>query len=514
MGWNYTSTTWLVVLSAVAVRMCSHLSRVYNWLSKFLSSKALYNLKFHPLARYNGPLLWRVFRFPFLQAMISGDLPHRIKRFHDQYGFIVRVAPDELSFTNPAAWKDIHLRGFARPTQYKGKPPGKDADSLITASEADHSRFRKILAPAFSDIAIHEQEHMICRHVDLLISKLHDAAGKDPTVATATVDMLKWLNYTTFDIIGDFVWGSSFHCLERVQHHPWLHIIAQFKGVIIAVAMMYYSTLHALIDMMTPKSAMADIWFMWKVTEEKISQRLPAAHGHGDLISHIMTAKETSGLHMSRDEIEVNSMQVIIAGSESLTTVLLGTITYLVREPEKLRTLVHEVRTSFQTDKEINAASLKNLAYLNAVLSEGLRLCPTIPDGMRRLVPKGGAIIAGEYLPENTVVSIPQWASYQSPSNYHEPRKFLPERWLANANAESSVFGKDRKDAFNPFSLGPHNCPGRALAWLEMRLILGKIIWHFDMRPAQETNLGEWGEQKIYWFWEKRPTPVKIRRVR
>ena len=446
--------------------------------------------------------------------MVTGDLPHRIKKLHDEYGPIVRVAPDELSFTNPAAWKDIHLRGFARPTQYKGKPPGKNADSFITASEADHARFRKILAPAFSDKAIHEQEHMICRHVDLLISKLQNAVGKDPARATSIVDMLEWLNYSTFDIIGDFVWGSSFDCLERVQNHPWLHIIAQFKGVIIAVAMRHYPALHALMNMMTPKSAMADMWFIWRVTEEKIEQRLRAAHGHGDLISHIMTAKETSDLHMSRDEIEINSMQLIVAGSESLTTALLGTITYLIREPEKLKTLVQEVRTSFQKDEDMDAGSLKNLAYLNAVLSEGLRLCPTIPDGMRRLIPSGGAVVAGELLAENTVVSIPQWASYQSPSNYYEPKKFLPERWLANATAEFSVFGKDRKDAFNPFSLGPHNCPGKALAWLEMRLILGKIIWHFDMELAQEATFGEWGEQKIYWFWEKHSIPVKIQKVR
>ena len=339
--------------------------------------------------------------------MISGDLPHRIKRLHDEYGPIVRIAPDELSFTDPAAWKDIHTRGFVRPSQYKGKPPGKNVDYFITASEADHARFRKILAPAFSDKAIHEQEHMICRHVNLLISKLHNAISIDPNMATATVDMLEWLNYTTFDIIGDFIWGSSFDCLERVQNHPWLQSIAQFKGVMIAVAMRFYPALHALMNKMTPKSAMADMWFIWRVTEEKISQRLRAAHGHGDLISNIMTAKETSDLHMSRDEIEINSMQLIIAGSESLTTALLGTITYLVREPEKLKTLVHEVRTSFQNDEDIDAGSLKDLAYLNAVLSEGLRLCPTIPDGMRRLVPRGGAVVAGELLAENTVVSIP-----------------------------------------------------------------------------------------------------------
>ena len=40
--------------------------------------------------------------------MLSGELPHDIKRFHEQYGEVVRVGPNELSFTRPAAWKDIY----------------------------------------------------------------------------------------------------------------------------------------------------------------------------------------------------------------------------------------------------------------------------------------------------------------------------------------------------------------------------------------------------------------------
>lgn len=479
-----------------------------------MASVVLYNLRFHPLAKYNGPILWAAFRFPFLRALVSGDLPHRVKKLHDEYGPIVRVAPDELSFTDPTAWKDIYARNFARPPQYRNKPLGKNAENFITASEADHARFRKVIGPAFSDKAILGQELVVTRHVDLLILKLQQAAENEPVTATATIDMLEWLNYTTFDIIGDFVWGSSFNCLERGQSHPWLQIIAQFKAALTVIAMRFYPAVHVMVIMITPKAAMADLWMVWKVTAEKISQRLEALDGHRDVISHIMATNMSSDIHMSRDEIEINSMQLVIAGSESVTTALLGTINYLVREPEKLQTLVHEIRIAVHDDKEINAMILKTLPYLNAVLNEGLRLCPTIPDGMRRLVPSGGAAVAGEFLAEGTVVSIPQWASYQSPSNYYRPKNFLLERWLGNTTTGSLVYDKDRKDAFNPFSLGPHNCPGRALAYLEMRLILAKMIWHFDLGLPQDANLIKWEEQKIYWFWEKQPTYVKIQKAR
>ena len=47
--------------------------------------------------------------------MIAGNLPHHVKIFHEHYGEIVRVGPDELSFTDPTAWKDIYTKDFSRP---------------------------------------------------------------------------------------------------------------------------------------------------------------------------------------------------------------------------------------------------------------------------------------------------------------------------------------------------------------------------------------------------------------
>jgi hypothetical protein len=40
------------------------------------------------------------------------------------------------------------------------------------------------------------------------------------------------------------------------------------------------------------------------------------------------------------------------------------------------------------------------LPYLWAVIMEVSRMYPAVPGGMPRVVPKGGAIIAGKYIPE------------------------------------------------------------------------------------------------------------------
>jgi hypothetical protein len=49
----------------------------------------------------------------------------------------------------------------------------------------------------FSEKALSAQEPLIISYVDKLISELHRRAGNPNT---ATVDLVRWYNFTTFDV--------------------------------------------------------------------------------------------------------------------------------------------------------------------------------------------------------------------------------------------------------------------------------------------------------------------------
>lgn len=68
-------------------------------------------------------------------------------------------------------------------------------------------------------------------------------------------------------------------------------------------------------------------------------------------------------------------------------------------------------------------------------------------------------------------------------------------------NNPASPFYNDKRDVLQPFSFGPRNCIGKNLAYNEMRLILARILWNFDLELCQES--WEWNEQKSYALWEK-----------
>ena len=439
--------------------------------------------------------------------MARGELPHRIKAWHEQYGDIVRVAPDELSFTDPAAWRDIYTKGreFVRPSQYKDQPPGKTATNLIACSEEEHARLRKILAPGFSERYVVGQEPFIQSYVDKLISKLDDRLQSDRG-STLDVDVVEWINYLAFDVIGDLTWGSSFGCLDGLTYHPWIQTVSQFKAAIIVGALKFYPLVYSFLMAITPPSALQAVMDMWKLTEDKVRARTGITNiSRPDLVG-VMMASES----MTQEEMEVNAMMIVAAGSESITTVLTGVINHLLRNPEIHNKLVAEIRSTFpSSEKEITGSALKSLTYLNAVLSEGMRLCPTIPDAMRRQIPASGANIAGHFVPGDLIVSVPPFASYRASRNFTHPNEFAPDRWLGD-----SRFKDDSKIAFNPFSLGPHNCPGQNLAWLELRVILARLLWKYNLSVPPGVELPQWEEQGIWWFWDKQPTMVRLERFR
>lgn len=334
-------------------------------------------------------------------------------------------------------------------------------------------------------------------YVDKFVSRLIERTGISPIHSSADIDAVEYVNYVAFDIIGDLVWGSSFGCLDGLTTHPWIQTINQFKAATIVVFAKLYPGLYKILMIITPASALSEIMEMWRITEQKVRERTAVSSNRPDTIGQLLEAeKDPTSETMSLEEIEVNFMMVLAAGSEWITTVVSGVVNYLLRNPTDLVAVTDEIRTSFTSDDEIEWPRLKCLTILNATLNEGMRLCPTIPDSMRRLVPAGEANVAGQALPAGTVVSVTPCASYRAERNFVDPERFLPDRWLSKTDDGVGV----SKAAFNPFSLGPDNCPGQMLAWLELPMIMARLLWTFDISIPPGMDLPIWENQGIWWF--------------
>lgn len=109
--------------------------------------------------------------------------------------------------------------------------------------------------------------------------------------------------------------------------------------------------------------------------------------------------------------------------------------------------------------------ALSQLAYLDAVINETLRMHPPVPSGVQRMTPPDGLRIGETFVPGNTIVQIPTHTMFRGVCSFshfsdlfssrtadarffENPDEFIPERWTTRKELT--------KDAsiFVPFSSG------------------------------------------------------------
>ena len=160
----------------------------------YLIGLTIYNVYFHPLSKFPGPKSRAASEWPYFFSLINGTGPQDMLEMHNQYGPVVRVSPEELSFVRPSAFKDIYGHKKAgQPELAKDKKYYSamgEPTLLNSADMAYHSHLRKMLAPGFSDSALRKQETVIQEHLQIFITKLEEHSHKDQ----GTADLVQWFN--------------------------------------------------------------------------------------------------------------------------------------------------------------------------------------------------------------------------------------------------------------------------------------------------------------------------------
>ncbi|KAL7794294.1 cytochrome P450 [Trichoderma ceciliae] len=459
-----------------------------------------YNVYFHPLSKFPGPKLSAISRIPYTRAIFSGKAHIKILDFHLKYGPVVRVAPNILSFSHQDAVNDIRGHRKAGQPEHRKDPVrhGPNRMNIIGADRENHTRFRRSLANGFSHQAMLEQEPIITGYVDQLMACLK----RDSANGTQQIDTVRWFNYTTFDIIGDLSFGEPFGCLQSSKYDPWVQLIfSSVKNLVYLSAIKKLPLFQGLVSkLVMPKGLATKHEENHQLSAMKVRKRLETGSDRPDFITS-MTAKR-NGASLTFEELTSNASVLIIAGSETTATVLSAASYFLGRYPEVQAKLAQEVRSTFRSADDITINSVQHLSYMLAVLDEVMRIFPAVVSGLPRVTSEGGAMIAGEYVPEDTFVEVWQWPLFHNPNLWKQPEDFIPERWLGDP-----AFENDKRSAFQPFSAGPRNCIGKNLAYAEMRLILARVIMEYDIKLAEGTE--GWDKRSdAYTLWEKGPVNV------
>ena len=185
----------------------------------------------------------------------------------------------------------------------------------------------------------------------------------------------------------------------------------------------------------------------------------------------------TDPVQLTEDEIFGNSITMLLAGEDTLAWM----IHFLVQRPDVQQRVRDEAESVVgqhalpEDSRQINA-----LPYLDGVVSETLRLKPPAP--LLFLEAQRTHRLAGTEIPAGTrLMLLIRWPCLQS-EHFTDPWSFHPERWLTPRDAVR--YPLHHRAVWMPFGAGPRFCPGRHLAWLEMKTAIAMICRNFELLPV------------------------------
>ncbi|KAJ5299697.1 cytochrome P450 [Penicillium atrosanguineum] len=424
-----------------------------------------------PLSHIPGPLLgkfsslWIVLQCRFAKRSES------VLKQHKKHGKFVRIAPNHVSISTREALETIygHNSGFAKGPFYEDK--SVEPVLFNTRDQRIHQRKKKYLSPAFSAKNLHEYEPYMTRTIGKFMACLNRQTAVSDQ---AQIDFNVYSNYLAFDVISDYSFGKSFGFLDKEEDYINLIATIDARGEVLNALghlpqfirpMMKYF----LFDPFWPKGLRATSKLA-SIGKHAYYQRKDSEDSRKDLLSFLFKAKDPETKKpLTEQEIIAESISFIVGGSDTTSTTMTNIVDIVSRLPNIKKQLQLELDTAYPGRMSDNwvadSQTVNQLPVLNAVVRETMRLKPTSSTGLERVVPAGGKIIAGKFINEGTLVSVPTLS------------KFEISRWM-NGSASESL------DSFYPFSLGPRACIGRNFAWMEILKTLATLFKLFDIQRA------------------------------
>eukprot|EP00456_Euglypha_rotunda_P012657 TRINITY_DN13644_c0_g2_i3.p1 TRINITY_DN13644_c0_g2~~TRINITY_DN13644_c0_g2_i3.p1 ORF type:complete len:389 (+),score=56.63 TRINITY_DN13644_c0_g2_i3:27-1193(+) len=348
-------------------------------------------------------------------------------------------------------------------------------NGLLTSEGIDHAVQKKGMSQAF-----HFQN--LRAYVEVFVDKANlMAEWLDRNIASKPegfyVNMHRVLNAVTLDIIGVTAFGYDFDALHSIDS-----TLYTAYNQIFSVASLSFTTLVARI-LRLPLPSIRRASDAGKLLREKVGDIIATRKSNAsaesqkkDLLGLMLNAQDEDGKAVFDDKNLVDQvLTFMVAGHETTATALCWTLYLLAQHPHIESKLREEV-----AGKEINAETLSQFPYLEAVAKESLRLFPPAPITNR--IAKKDVELGKYMIPKGTWVFISAGVMGRLPAFWDDPDAFLPERWLdkEKLNKRTPTF------AWMPFLIGERACIGQKFALLELTSVLAILIQRFSFAISKE----------------------------
>ncbi|KAJ3956719.1 hypothetical protein N0V92_006731 [Colletotrichum tropicale] len=368
-----------------------------------------------PLWKLPGPFWSRITPLALRWNEFNATRTLYVHSLHLKYGPVVRIAPNEVSFTSYEAVKEIYGSlgsGYDKSSFYNLFRVFKRRTMFSTLEKGDHAKRKRIIAD---------------RYANSNVVKPTALSG----IEKRSKEFVRQCGEHTKTSMDVYVTSDDSLRSRLVQHHYPV----------------FYQYFSKLLDLfLDPRTTPLAQNFVIGATS-KID---PAPF---TLLNRLQDKTESSSSvnQLDSTDIAAESMDHMVAGIDT-TGDSLCFLMWELSQPSSL-----EFQKKLQTEiRENPDVSFDKLSYLDAVVQEGLRCFPAIPMSLPRVVPHGGKQIDGFFVPEGSIVSSQAYSVHRNnDAVFPNPDIFNPERWM------SPTGEAERKRHMFAFSHGGRGCVGK-----------------------------------------------------
>ncbi|CAK9317207.1 unnamed protein product [Citrullus colocynthis] len=175
---------------------------------------------------------------------------------------------------------------------------------------------------------------------------------------------------------------------------------------------------------------------------------------------------------------------MILAGSDTIATVMIWTLSLLFNNPEKLEKTQLELEEQIGMQRQVEESDIKNLTYFQAIMKETLRLYPAAPLSIPHESTEDRTIV-GYHIPARTRLIVNLQKLQRDSIVWENPSEFQPERFLTSHQKNFDVKGQSPQ--LIPFGSGRRICTGISFSLQIMHLTLANLLHGFKIdRPSKE----------------------------
>ncbi|XP_052839470.1 LOW QUALITY PROTEIN: probable cytochrome P450 6a21 [Drosophila gunungcola] len=223
----------------------------------------------------------------------------------------------------------------------------------------------------------------------------------------------------------------------------------------------------------------------------------------------LMTSETGESVNLTIEEIAAQAFVFFAAGFETSSTTM-GFALYELAQNQDIQNRVREevLEVGQKYNGDLTYESLKDLVYLDQVISETLRLYTVLPVLNREcledfVVPENPKYVIKKGMP----ILIPAGAMHRDERLYPNPDQFNPDNFSADR-----VKQRDSVE-WLPFGDGPRNCIGMRFGQMQTRLGLALLIKNFKFSVCEKTTIPMKYNKKLFLVASESGINLKVERV-